>query len=253
MLFNSYEFIFLFLVPFILLYKIIPPRYTLWYFIVGSIVFYTQWDWIHLALLLGSVVVNYFYAKYVIALWRVKVTLWGIVLINLIPLGYFKYSNFLNFSEHNLILHLAISFFTFQQIAYAVDVYKGHIKVESFERYGFFILFFPQLIAGPIVHYRELMGQVCSDRLHHFNEAFFKEGVMLFCIGLFKKVVLADSLAPIANKSFLEVTDLSSYDAWLGIFAYSFQIYFDFSGYADMAIGLALMFGLRLPLNFHNW
>jgi len=327
MLFNSYDFIFLFLVPvvlgfwglwFVLTYKgsrkgdrinSFPVKSTkpfpststksfsvtsllLYFLIIASIVFYAQWSLEHLALLLGSVFVNYIFAYYVYigkgtrmnsdtmsyetgrinsdtmsyeerscnkinsGTFSNPFSLTVIIVLNLIPLLYYKYSYFLNMVEHSIVLPLAISFFTFQQIAFQVDLYKGKIDINAnsfFREYLFFILFFPQLIAGPIVHYNELIPQIRSGVWRKFKEAYFSTGVVLFSIGLFKKVVLADNLAVIANNSFANVSSsLSSYDAWIGIFAYSFQIYFDFSGYADMAIGLALMFGIKLPINFNS-
>ena len=234
------------------MYRSLHVNYRLWFLIVASIVFYAQWSLEHLVVLVASVCCNYMFALWLSKEVHFKKLLLGlIVVLNLLPLGYFKYANFLHVSEHSLVLPLAISFFTFQQIAFGVDVYKGKIKLDGFREYLFFVLFFPQLIAGPIVHYNELLNQVKKPSWSEFNKELFAGGVVLFSIGLFKKIVLADNLATIANGAFSKV-DLSSYEAWLGILGYSFQIYFDFSGYADMAIGLALMFGLALPVNFDS-
>jgi len=252
MLFNSYEFIFIFLVPVVLMYRALHVKYRIWFLIVVSVVFYAQWSLEHLFILLSSIVLNYVFALRMSSLHvNKKAFLAFIVVLNLIPLGYFKYAGFLHVSSHSLVLPLAISFFTFQQIAFVVDVYKGQIKIEGFREYLFFVIFFPQLVAGPIVHYNELIPQVESSKWKNFNEGFFSAAVVLFSIGLFKKVVLADNLGLVANSAFSN-TDLHSYEAWMGILSYSFQIYFDFSGYADMAIALALLFGIRLPMNFNS-
>lgn len=235
MLFNSYEFIFLFLFPVVLFYIIVPNRLRVFYLIVVSFVFYAQWDMLHLLVLCSSILVNYVGAKYI-----GRGSLVGVIGFDILLLGYFKYSGFLHLSDGDIVLPLAISFFTFQQIAYVVDVYRKKIVVESFEKYLFFVMFFPQLIAGPIVHYSDMMTQVKNGVLERFDSEKFQLGVVLFSVGLFSKVVIADSLVR------------SSYLSWGDLFSYSFMIYFDFSGYANMAIGLALLFGVVLPINFDS-
>jgi D-alanyl-lipoteichoic acid acyltransferase DltB (MBOAT superfamily) len=240
MLFNSYEFIFWFLVPVGSLFFFVPQRLKLHYLSLASIVFYAQWSVWHLTLLLGSVAINYLYVLSIEKKQGKKLYLFGIILLNLIPLIYYKYSNFLTLHDSSIVLPLAISFFTFQQIAFVVDIYRGRIKLVKFSEYSFFILFFPQLIAGPIVHYNEMITQVRDGVLDSFSSAKFKAGITLFSIGLFSKVVLADNLIQ------------SSYESWGNLFSYSFMIYFDFSGYANMAIGLALIFGISLPINFNS-
>ena len=248
MLFNSYAFIFYFLIPVVLFYRLVPNTFRVWYLIFVSIIFYAQWDLVHLFILSGSIVVNYLFA-YKISLTRLKPSvpslesvylLFLVIGLDIGLLGYFKYSAFLNLSDGSMVLPLAISFFTFQQIAYVVDIYRGKIVLESFDRYLFFVMFFPQLVAGPIVHYNAMMRQVDQKRLVGFDSSKFNAGVVLFSIGLFSKVVLADSLIK------------ESYQSWSDIFSYSFMIYFDFSGYANMAIGLALLFGIVLPINFNS-
>jgi D-alanyl-lipoteichoic acid acyltransferase DltB (MBOAT superfamily) len=181
-----------------------------------------------------------------------KFNLIVIVFLNLLPLIFYKYSSFLNITEHGLILPLAISFFTFQQIAFQTDIYTKKIKTTSFKDYLFFVLFFPQLVAGPIIHYKELIPQIKKKSWGMYKEEYFNMGILLFSIGMFKKVAFADNLSPIANQAFNHIDTLSNYDAWQGVMAYTFQIYFDFSGYSDMAIGLALFFGVRLPINFNS-
>ncbi len=241
MLFNSYSFIFYFLIPVVIIYQFIPYRFRLWYLILVSTIFYAQWDKVHLFILLSSITINYLWA-YILSKSKKykKVLLVLIIGFNIGLLGYFKYSKFLNLREDNIVLPLAISFFTFQQIAYIVDIYKKKIVLEPFNRYLFFIMFFPQLVAGPIVHYSGMMREVDRGGLKGFHSNRFNAGVVLFSMGLFAKVVLADSLIK------------DSYNSWSDIFGYSFMIYFDFSGYSNMAIGLALMFGIALPINFNS-
>ena len=154
-----------------------------------------------------------------------------------------------------IVLPLGISFFTFQQIAYLVDVYREQGPRYRFVDYAAFVSFFPQLIAGPIVHHRHFISQLGLDRMCGFNWSNLVIGVSIFTIGLFKKVAIADGFAVIANKVFgaaEQGLDVTFADAWLGAIAYTFQIYFDFSGYGDMALGLAAMIGLSLPINFNS-
>jgi D-alanyl-lipoteichoic acid acyltransferase DltB (MBOAT superfamily) len=184
---------------------------------------------------------------------------------NLLLLGYFKYKNFFFETTNTLlgteinivpfVLPLAISFFTFQQIAYLVDVYRKKISPGDFFSYVAFVSFFPQLIAGPIVHFKDMNQQFFSRKWRAFDASLFNKGVMLFSIGLFKKIVLADSLAVFSNPIFasaLAGEEISSLNAVIAMFSYSFQLYFDFSGYADMALGIAAMFGIYLPINFNS-
>lgn len=246
MLFNSYNFIFYFFIPvlgiFYFLSFIIKNnayRLKLYFLIIISIMFYMQWDIIHLILLLGTIVTNYFFVKYLLK--KNRYLFFFIILSNLIPLFYFKYSTFLHINSDSLILPLAISFYTFQQIMFIIDVYKKRVKLDTFSHYLFFVLFFPQLIAGPIVHYNTLINQIKINRVFDtYNITKLKAGMVLFSIGLFSKVVIADNLV------------LADYNSWSDLFSYSFMIYFDFSGYASMAIGLALMFGIVLPINFNS-
>ena len=253
MLFNSYEFIFLFFVPVFVAFNYIGNyRAKVWFLVLVSIVFYAQWSLVHLAILLLSIVLNYFISWVLVSFRYQKAILFLGIGTNLAPLVYFKYSYFLHLSSEQLVLPLAISFFTFQQIAYLVDLYKKRISFGDFKEYALFILFFPQLVAGPIVHYKEIVPQIENSFKTKIKDSFVVAGLILFCIGLFKKVVLADSFAPVVDSAFLNIETISSYDAWIGIFSYTFLIYFDFSGYADMAIGLALMFGVRLPSNFNS-
>lgn len=276
MLFNSYSFIFAFL-PLTVLGYMAVNRFgsrsaSLGWLILSSMAFYGIWNPINLAIILPSIAVNYALALAIRNQLRaevpreraasVLVTI-GVVL-NLCFLGYFKYKNFFlgtindvagtQFVLTQVILPLGISFITFQKIAFLVDVRSGSIR--DFDLFDFltFVFFFPQLIAGPIVHYREMMPQFAqiSSRLDPENLAV---GLTIFAIGLFKKVVLADGIALYVPDGFNAAAagnSLSFFPAWMAALAYTLQIYFDFSGYSDMAIGLARIFGIKLPMNFNS-
>jgi D-alanyl-lipoteichoic acid acyltransferase DltB (MBOAT superfamily) len=184
------------------------------------------------------------------------------VIANVGLLGYFKYSDFfisnVNFLVGsdipllNLALPLAISFFTFQQIAYLVDSYKGETKEYDFLNYVVFVTFFPQLIAGPIVHHKEMMHQFENVRNKVINYKNIALGLFIFSIGLFKKVVIADAFSVWATNGFDNAEILTLFEAWATSLSYTFQLYFDFSGYTDMAIGAALLFNIKLPINFNS-
>ena len=180
-------------------------------------------------------------------------------------LGYYKYFNFavdqfnwlLGTDYHigKILLPLAISFFTFQQIAYLVDSYRAEIEEHSFMHYCLFVTFFPQLIAGPIVHHKEMLPQFAKPETFRFSAFHVAVGLTLFSVGLFKKVVLAAGVAVYATPFFNAVDagqPLTGFEAWLGALSYTLQLYFDFSGYSDMALGLARLFGIRLPENFNS-
>ncbi len=187
------------------------------------------------------------------------------IVFNLLLIAYFKYANFFVDSANALahvdwhldeiVLPLAISFFTFQQIAYLVDVYKTQIYEKSLLDYALFVTFFPQLIAGPIVHHGEMLPQFKQGDAFSKDHVRTSQGLTVFLFGLFKKVVLADSIAIYASPVFSAAAnggELTFVEAWGGCLAYTFQLYFDFSGYSDMAIGIALLFGIRLPINFDS-
>ena len=188
-----------------------------------------------------------------------------IIIKNIFILIYFKYFNFLieNFNTifdtnvyiNNIILPLAISFFTFQQITFITSVYKGEIKYFQFIKYAFFICFFPQLIAGPIIKFKELYPQISKSLKFSMSERNLTIGLIIFSIGMFKKIVISSYLATIADPVFNNIDSniiINPFDAWIGLIAFSFQIYFDFSGYTDMAIGLACCLGFVLPINFYS-
>jgi len=238
MFFNSYQFLFLFLPTVFIGFWLLKTNYRVGFLIISSIIFYAVWSWFHLMILLASIIINFWFANK-ISYYNNKIWLIVAITINLLPLIYFKYS--LGFSD-NAILPLAISFYTFQQIAFLIDLYQKKIILDGFSKYIFFVMFFPQLVAGPIVHYNQLVSQINSGILSKLNIKLIEKGILIFSIGLFKKVALADTFFVISN----------SQDSWAGIFAYSFGIYFDFSAYSDMAIGLGMLFGIVLPINFNS-
>ena len=268
MVFSSLEFIYLFLpaalIGFLVLRQIGWERGIIWWLIAASLAFYAWWSPIHLVLLLASVVANYGLHRLILNGRSKTVLITGIAL-NLATLAYFKYADFLignmnaiagtELPALNIILPLAISFFTFQQISFLYDTYKGNIADCDFSKYMLFVVFFPQLIAGPIVLQKDTMPQF---KLSVFQSRLFVNlsvGGTLFAIGLFKKVVFADGVAPLVNTVFGMADSGQAVPmeaAWIGALAYTFQIYFDFSGYCDMALGLARMFGIRLPVNFNS-
>lgn len=191
---------------------------------------------------------------------RKAILIVGIV-FNLGLLGYFKYANFFianlnvlgaNLSLPNIMLPLAISFFTFQQIAFLVDSYREETRDYDFLNYSLFVTFFPQLIAGPIVHHKEMMPQFASrwNLVKRYRNIAL--GLFIFSLGLFKKVVIADTFAQWATPGFDIATELNFFEAWITSLSYTLQLYFDFSGYTDMAIGSALLFNIKLPINFNS-
>jgi alginate O-acetyltransferase complex protein AlgI len=268
MLFNSYPFILVFL-PAVLagiyLLRGFGRRWLEILLVLASLFFYAWWDVRYLPLLLGSVVVNYLGALF-IERTKSRLALAAIIAFNLGLLGYFKYLGFFSqvasdalpwepwdVSLLALILPLGISFYTFHQIGYQIDRWRGQAGKHDFLDYAMFVTFFPQLIAGPIVRQYEFLPQLrgLTQRLGANN---ILVGLTIFSIGLFKKVIFADSFALYATPVFDTAAKgvvLDGQTAWLGVLAYTFQIYFDFSGYSDMAIGLARTVGINLPLNFN--
>lgn len=268
MLFNSYIFIFVFLpitlIGFHLLCRYQQHSAAVSWLTGASLFFYGWWNPIYLMLILGSIAFNYTVGL-ILDRTSSKTVLTLGASANLALIGYFKYANFfieninttLGTQIHleRIILPLAISFFTFQQIAYLVDAYKGKIGRYGLINYCLFVTFFPQLIAGPIVHHKEMLTQLSKDALSHLKSRNLAIGLSIFFIGLFKKVVLADTISAHATPVFdaaEQGTMLTFFEAWGGALAYTFQLYFDFSGYSDMALGIARMFGVKLPLNFFS-
>lgn len=271
MLFNSFTFIGAF-VPSVLLGYLVLGGWRKFYaelWLVGaSLVFYAYWDPRYLPLLLVSATVNYLAGRAISSAHerhRRRQFLILAVGFNLALLGYFKYSNFfvdtlqsisgLDFSFRKVILPLGISFFSFTQIAFLVDAYRGEVREPRFVHYLLFVTYFPHLIAGPILHHKEMMPQFSRPATFALNPRNLAAGSVMFVIGLFKKVVLADGVATHATPVFDAASKGSAIlfqDAWMGVLSYTYQLYFDFSGYCDMAIGVSLMFGIILPLNFNS-
>ncbi|MDE2240643.1 MAG: MBOAT family protein [Rhodospirillales bacterium] len=222
---------------------------ALWWLLGCSLFFYGWWKPPLLALLLGSIGVNYAIA----GLARRKTWLVAGLAFNLGLLGWFKYAGM--FGVPGIVLPLGISFFTFQQIMFLVDSYKGVVKRPPFLDYACFIAFFPHLISGPIVRPGHILPQLAALKPRQEVQARLTEGAEIFLLGLAKKIVLADELSHFVDPGFAAAARgdaISLIEAWVALLAYALQIYFDFSGYSDMAIGLARMFGISFPLNFHS-
>lgn len=264
MIFSSYIFIFVFFptvfIGYYLLSLLDNRIYQRVYLIGASLFFYGYYNIRYLFLILSSIVVNYLIAM-LIQRWRSKVVLWVGILFNILLLGYYKYYDFFvdninhifhtDFVLRQIALPLGISFFTFQQLSFLISVYKQEEKVGRLEDYCLFVSFFPQLIAGPIVLYSEMIPQFQDDLRRKFNADNFCAGLYVFAIGLFKKAVIADTVALFADNGFA-MTDLSFCAGWITALSYTLQIYFDFSGYSDMAVGLGRMFNIELPFNFES-
>jgi alginate O-acetyltransferase complex protein AlgI len=267
MLFNSYIFLAGFLPAVLLVFvaaNYFSKRGALATVTLASLVFYGYWDVRFVPLICGSIAINYVIGHAIGAYRRRWILIVGVA-ANLLIIGFFKYSLFLfqNIAPsvpppallQSLILPLGISFWTFQQIAYLVDVHRRTVEPAPLDAHAFSMLFFPHLIAGPILRYAIVSRQYLRSRWPAgFLFKSFQVGVLIFAIGLFKKVVIADSLASFAEAAFKRaaVDTISPSDAWIGSISYSLQLYFDFSGYSDMAFGLARMFGIRIPVNFFS-
>ncbi|MCH5256605.1 MAG: MBOAT family protein [Lachnospiraceae bacterium] len=273
MLFNSFLFIFIFL-PITLIGWYILNRYKhhelAKAFLAGmSLWFYGYFNFYYLAIIIVSIVFNYllsFILTFVDAKpWKrtaCRIGLLAGILFNLGLLFYFKYYDFFieninlafhtNFNLKHILLPLGISFFTFQQLSFIIDRCLGKAEHYSFINYVTFVTFFPQLVAGPIVLYKEIIPQFEDERNHKFNPANFTEGIILFVLGLGKKVLLADVFGLVVNYGFAQTYSLDTASTILVILSYTFEIYFDFSGYSDMAMGLGRMFNIVIPVNFNS-
>jgi D-alanyl-lipoteichoic acid acyltransferase DltB (MBOAT superfamily) len=268
MLFNSPEFLLgllpVSLVGFFCLGQLGLHRTAILWLTIVSLVFYGWWNVSYVPLLLCSVMFNFFVGEK-LRLGGSRRWLIAGVSGNVILLGYYKYTGFLaqvisdasglNWAVPHIVLPLAISFFTFQQIAYLVDCRAGLVKESSLLNYAAFIMFFPHLIAGPITHHKEMIPQFQSMKIFKVQPLALALGATIFLVGLFKKVAIADFVAQYANPVFDAAANnqpLTAIDAWIGAMAYTLQLYFDFSGYSDMAIGAGLLFGIRLPQNFSS-
>lgn len=270
MLFNSYEFIFLFL-PITLIIYFTLNRYgknniAKGWLVVASLYFYSYFHLSYLYLILSSIIVNYFIGNKLNhkSLTGKERKIWMIigVAFNLGLLGYFKYYDFFveninivlktNFTLLHILLPLGISFFTFQQLSFIIDSYNEESMKYDFLSYCLFVTFFPQLIAGPIVLPNEMLPQFEDKRNKLINYENMNRGLYMFSIGLAKKVIIADTIANFANAGFDQMETLNIIEAWMTSISYTLQLYFDFSGYCDMAMGIALMFNIVLPLNFNS-
>lgn len=268
MLFNSYVFIIGFLPLTLILYylsaKTFGSQCARCVLILASLFFYSWWDVRNLPILLGSILVNYILAGRIQQSKGKERKAWltaGIV-FDLGLLGYFKYTAFAvetvnsllqtEFAVPHIVLPLGISFFTFTQIAYLVDSYRGEVKGYTKSGYFLFVTIFPHLIAGPILYHKDMIPQFMDEKNFHINYENMNRGIVWFTIGLAKKVLIADNLARYVNDAMAHADQLSMLDAWFASFAYTIQLYFDFSGYSEMAIGLGLMLNFKLPLNFNS-
>jgi alginate O-acetyltransferase complex protein AlgI len=272
MLFNSYIFLFAFLPVVLIVYaRVRKAQNALWpvsWLVVTSLFYYGWWQPKFLILLLFSIFVNLGFGWLLLSgrlshpQSKLVVTV-GVV-FNLVLLGYFKYAGFLvtninglfgaGWSVPDIVLPIGISFITFQKIAFLVDAHRGEIKNFSLLNYALFVTFFPQLIAGPIVHHAEIMPQLSDHHRRNFADD-LAVGFSIFIVGMFKKVVIADTLAVYADAGYGMIKagqPMDTASAWITVLCYCFQLYYDFSGYSDMAVGLARMFGIQLPANFYS-
>jgi len=269
MLFSTHEFLFYFL-PLCLvgfyLFKKTSFEFSMFLLVIASLFFYSYFKFAYLLLILGSIIFNYSIA-YKIGPKKPRSKIWLTmgVAFNLGLLMVFKYTDFFILNVNSLfgasmplqhiLLPIGISFFTFQQIAYLVDVHKEKVEKPGLINYSLFVSFFPQLIAGPIVHFKNVIPQFLANKLEFPSREKIQTGISFFAIGLFKKVFFADQIGLIADKYFDVVLNdgwLHGFYAFIGVLAYTLQIYLDFSAYSEMAIGLGLFFGIRLPDNFKN-
>ena len=272
MLFNSHFYIFIFL-PLTIVLNFLLNRFRFFLrgrflLLIASLVFYGWWHPAYVLLLLGSICFNYLIGGSIISRLAGKKGVYGHfplafgVAGNCLLLAYLKYADFfitninlvsgLQIPLLRLLLPAGVSFFTLNQIGYLVDSWRGKIKEHGFLSYVQFVSFFPYILAGPIVRYEEVVPQLTNLRNSRCDYKNMSEGVYLFFIGLFKKVVLADSLAVWANHGFDTTVTLTFIEAWITSLSYTLQLYFDFSGYTDMALGSALIFNVKLPINFNS-
>lgn len=271
MLFNSYIFIFLFLPLALAGYYLFNycklNRAANIFLIMMSLWFYGYFNRRYLLIICGSILVNYTLSKLMEFCKRGGHPVKGLalafgILANIAVIFYFKYYNFFldniniifgkSFELKNIVLPLGISFFTFQQISYLVDSYRGETKGYRFDEYALFVSFFPQLVAGPIVLHNEMIPQFRNPEKRRIIRASFAKGMYIFAMGLFKKVIIADTFGKAVTYGFGTIETLSSLEALIVSLSYTFQLYFDFSGYCDMAMGIGGMFNIELPQNFNS-
>ena len=267
MLFNSFAFLFVYL-PVVLAGYFwlgrIHPRWPAAWLALASLAFYAYWDVRYLPLLLGSICVNYWCGRAIAAAPAPARQRWlaGALAANLGLLAYYKYANFFvdsvnsvsgaGWPDLHIVLPIGISFFTFTQIAFLVDCQRREVKENRFIHYMLFVSYFPHLIAGPVLHHKEMMPQFADPANVRPLASDFAIGFSIFVVGLAKKVLIADNISPMVGPVFAAGAHPQLVEAWIGVLAYTFQLYFDFSGYSDMAIGLSRLFGVRLPLNFNS-
>lgn len=265
MVFNSYIFIFLFLPLtlgiYYLLHFLKKYEYAKVWLIGMSLWFYGYFNPGYLVIILASIIGNYFIYKKLYRTNKKSLLVLGIIL-NLAALFYFKYYDFFienmnqafgqSFTLKHILLPLGISFFTFQQISFLVDTYRKETEEYGVVDYALFVTFFPQLVAGPIVTHSEMLPQFKDTTRRPFQPELFTRGMVLFTLGLFKKVILADTFGEAVNWGYANISLLDSTNALLVMLFYSIQLYFDFSGYCDMARGLGNLFGIQLPVNFDS-
>ena len=269
MLFNSYVFLLLFFPLCMIGYFGLNhfKKYDLGqaWLLIMSLWFYGYFNPSYLFIILGSIILNYLFTRLMGRTQDPKLRKAEMILAVILNLGilfYYKYFDFFlmnvnrfahtDFALHNILLPLGISFFTFQQLSYIVDAYRGQVQQYKFLQYASFVAYFPQLIAGPIVTHDELIPQFMDESKKHFNWDNFASGLFMFTLGLAKKVLLADTFGVASQWGFTNVAELDTTNAMLSCLAYTIQIYFDFSGYCDMAIGIGRMMNLELPVNFDS-
>ena len=269
MLFNSYIFVLVFLpitlIGYFMLNKINQNTISKIFLIVMSLYFYAYFNNSYLIIILTSILFNYVIGKLLHKItnknYRIICLIMGLV-FNIGVLFYFKYYDFFisninyllhtDFNLKHLLLPLGISFFTFQQLSYVIDCYKNTADEYPFVDYALFVTFFPQLIAGPIVLHSETIPQFNNKENHRFNPSNMNKGIYAFSLGMAKKVLVADTLGLLVNDGFANIQGLGTIMAMIVMLSYTLQIYFDFSGYCDMAYGLGLMFNIEIPMNFNS-
>ncbi len=274
MLFTSGEFIFVYLpiaiLAFFLIARFAGRVAAASWLALASLIFYGYWRVEHTVLLVASIAVNYLFGSLILRARQAgnassaRGLLAAAVAANLVALAYFKYANFFlhtlanvsgaRLGTFDILLPLGISFFTFTQIAYLVDVHAGKVSERNPVHYALFVTYFPHLIAGPVLHHAEMMPQFARPEIYRAYLRSLTIGLAFLTMGLAKKILVADTVAPLANDAFAhaELGPLTAASAWIGMVAYTLQIYFDFSGYSDMAVGLSMLIGVRLPYNFNS-
>lgn len=268
MLFNSYIFVFIFLPTVYLIFRLssrFNANVSLGILIMSSLIFYSYWNIYNIFIILSSLLLNYIIGTSIIksSFNYIRKIVYALgILFNLGIIFYYKYFDFFindvlsfhigGFDTASIILPLAISFFTFQQITFLSDCYRKQVNSVPILNYLLYITFFPQLIAGPIVRFNDMSSQYSCKTISIYNHRSVSCGIFIFAVGLFKKVVIADNLSLLVNSGYQSYNLLTFIESWAISITYSLQLYYDFSGYCDMAIGLALLFNVKLPINFNS-